>query len=447
MGQLNIYLDVLRRRKWVVLAPLLFGLVGAAAVTFWMPRVYSASATARIALAGQEAGGPLDPAQAERLTNTYVQIVQSRPLLSNVITELGLETSPEALLGRIHVEPIVGTELIRIRAEAAVPEEARDLANALAYALVEEGRTFYADSASPSLADAFGVEELAVLPTSPVRPNLPLAVATGSLVGLAAGAGLALVFEYVDPKLRRVKELAEITPLPVLSSLSRSRKSLTNGGNPRLEAGAQPVFTVSGGERALAMNLLGLLVEQQVRSILVTSPRPDQGTTSVAVSTGVALARSGVEVMLVDANLHNPFLHRVFGLSNLTGLRNILHTIPSTPDDPQALVAGAAQASQVPGLHVLTSGLPVGEPSELLASDGMRTLVKLFSERPHVTVIDAPPVLRSEDAAALAPLVGGVVMVCAEGEATADSVREALNHLQSARANVLGLVYNKAQYG
>jgi capsular exopolysaccharide synthesis family protein len=259
--------------------------------------------------------------------------------------------------------------------------------------------------------------------------------------------GLALAFEYADPKAGRVREPAEIAPLPVPSSLSLSGRSANGGTNRRLQAETGPRFTVSGGEHDLAVNLLSLVAEQKVRSILVTSPRPDEGTTSVAVSTGVALARSGVEVMLVDANLHNPFLHRVFGLSNLTGLRNVLHTIPNIPDDPQALVASAAQASPVPGLHVLTSGLPVGDPSELLASEEMRTLVKLLGERPHVTVIDAPPVLESGDAAVLAPLVGGVVMVCADGEAGADTVKEALDHLQSARANVLGLIHNEAQHG
>jgi len=439
------YLEVLSRRKLVLLAPLLLAVVGAMGVSLWTSPVYEASATVRIALAGRVAGEPVAPEHAERLTNTYVQILQSDPVLTKVITQLGLGTSPEQLLRRVDVATVPNTELMRITAEAGSSAEAQDLANALASALVIEGQRFYTGSASPSLADSFSVVESASLPESPVRPKWPLNMAIGLLVGLAAGVGLALALEYTDPTLRGVKDLDGITPLPVLSSIPRVKPPAMNGVVSPLRSKMGSNFSVSGEYRLLAVNLRSLLGEQQLRRILVTSAWPEEGTTSVAVSTAVALAQGGWEILLVDANLGNPLLHSVFKLSSYPGLRNVLATSHNGSHDVRQSLPAAVRESSISGLNVLTSGSGVGDPSWLLASAEMRKLVELLDKQKCVTIIDAPPILQSSDTAALAPLVDGVVVVCADGQTTTDSIQKAIDQLDSLGANLLGLVYNKAR--
>lgn len=450
---LDTYLEFVSRRKWVLLAPLILAAIGAIAVTLWMPRVYAASATVRIAVAGTAASQPVAPDHAERLINTYVQIPQSSPVLSRVITQLGLGASPDELQRRIDVEALPNTELIRITVEAESPAEARDVANALGAALVQEGQEFYAESASSSLADSFSVMENAILPEDPVRPSWPLNMAIGLLVGLAAGVGLSLALEYTDRTLRGVKDLGSITPLPVLSSIPRVRMPATNGAVSSVELvrsqaseewQEQPVFSLLAEYRLLASTLRELVDDQGLRSVLVTTAWREEGATSVVVGASVALAHSGMKILLVDANLHNPLLHSVFKLPSRPGLRNVLVTSANGSRDLQKSLAKAVRPSSVSGLSVLTSGSTIGDPSELLVSAKMRKLIELFEKEPIVTIIDAPPLLQSGDTAVLAHSVDGVVVVCAEGEATTDSVRRTLEHLENVGANVLGLVYNKA---
>jgi len=457
--ELNRYVEVLARRKWVLLAPLLVALVGAIAASILMPRVYSASASVRIALVGQS-GESVNPDYAERLTNTYVEIVRSRPVLASVIARLNLSDSPDELLGRIDVEALPATELIRIKAEAGSPGEARNLANALAQALVEEGRTFYGGSDS-ALAGGFAVVEPAVAPKSPARPDWRLNIAIGLLVGLAAGVGLSLALEYTDGTIRSVKDVEGVTEQPLLGLIPRSRRPAINGAAfPGLARGRD--FLVSAEYRALAANLRGRLEKQQLGSVLVTSARPGEGATSVAVSMAVALAQGGMELLLVEADLddsglqgpyelllsegdlRDPALQGVFHRRHHAGLRNVLVTSADGVNDVRKLLAEAVQPSRVDGLTVLTSGSKVGDPSRLLASAEMRKLVEVFGNEIPVAIIDGPALLHSGDGMAIAPLVGGVVMVCAEGTGNRRSVERVMDQLHGAGANVLGLVYNKA---
>jgi Mrp family chromosome partitioning ATPase len=111
--------------------------------------------------------------------------------------------------------------------------------------------------------------------------------------------------------------------------------------------------------------------------------------------------------------------------------------------DVRRLLAEAAQPSRVAGLTVLTRGSRIGDSSRLLASAEMRSLIEVFGKETPVAIIDAPDLLQSGDGMSIAPLVGGVVMVCAEGTASRNSVQRALNQLHTSGANILGLVYNE----
>ena len=441
---LDRYLEILKRRKWVMLAPLLLATAGAVGVTFWTPPVYEASATARIALVGGTADGFVDPREAERLANTYVLILKSRPVLATVVEDLGLAISPEKLRRNIEIEALAGTELIRITAQAGTAEQAERLANALAFALVTEGQEFYAQSASPSLAKSFSIVETAVLPGRAGQTNPIQIIALGLLIGLAGGVGLALVLEYTDPTLRGVRDLAEITALPLLGSISRNGTLVTNGAKPSRELGSAPNVPVSAEHRLLAANLQSLQVQEGLQSIMVTAAWSKEGTTSVAVAGAIALAQSGVDVILVDANLRNPCLHTIFDLPNGRGLTHVLAAASNGSHDFRKSLAAAVESSHICGLSILPSGPTLLESSEFLVTAKLSQLIEVLNNQTHVVVIDAPPFLESGDAAALAPQVSGVVLVCAEGIATTESVERTLEQLHILKANVLGLVYNMA---
>ena len=195
-------------------------------------------------------------------------------------------------------------------------------------------------------AHAFSVVEPAQAPSAPTSPRWKFNLAAGLLAGIAAGVALSLVLEYVDPTLRGVRDLEGVTGLPVLASI------------PFGIRWKYPPPPVSQDYRLLATKLQTGLQENKFRSVLFTSARPEEGNTTVATYTAMALAQAGLRVLLVDANLNRPDLHKLFNIPIAPGLFNFLSTNGVRPAKPMAeaatdaiqAVAGAA-AERADGGH------------------------------------------------------------------------------------------------
>ncbi|HWO93359.1 MAG TPA: Wzz/FepE/Etk N-terminal domain-containing protein [Dehalococcoidia bacterium] len=447
------YLAILARRKWVILTPVVVGVLGAVAATFWlpqaMPRTYEATATAQLAVAGRSEKGlsDINKEQADRLTNTFVYVLQGPDVLSDVIADLGLDATPSDLKSRLTFEPVAGTELVEIKARAPSPEEARDIANAMATAWREQGSAFYAILDTPELSRSFTVAEEASLPASPIEPDWQQRVGLGLLMGLVAGTLLALAIEYTDRTINSPSDLRDLVEVPVLSHLPRVPKLLGSTRRRIAELDVPPYqYTFDSGElRLLTIKLLHTLQDQHLNSLFVTSTWPSEGTTTVAIGVAMGLARSGVEVLLIDANLSRPALHTAFGgIPEAPGLTDVLLSM-GEDEPPQALLRKTIHEPPVDGLSVLTAGSPHADSWNILGSGEMRKLVESYAGTDTVLVIDGPPVLSSVDALGAAAMAAGVVLVCAEGKTSVDDVQRGLSQLALLGANVLGLVYNQAR--
>lgn len=171
--------------------------------------------------------------------------------------------------------------------------------------------------------------------------------------------------------------------------------------------------------------------------LLVTSTAPDDGKTTVVANLGGVLAQAGDRVLVVDCDLRKPTLHRMLAVPNHRGLTNVL--VQRVPLE-ELLLDGP-----VPGLKVLTSGPVPPNPAELLGSSEMSDLLGLLRENYDTVLIDTPPLLAVADAAVLAPLVDGVILVVSAWNARVDMVQEALEQLEKARARVLGVVLNRTR--
>jgi capsular polysaccharide biosynthesis protein len=290
------YLDIAVRRRWVIIGTALATWAVVTVGTFMIPSAYSASATLRVAQAHNGSIDYVDYMYAERLMNTYVEILRSRPVLEETIRRLDLGVEPKVLLRQIKPEALPDTELIRITVEDGNPGLARDIANTLGALLVEQSQTLYSGgsksareileqqleviesdlnqdrasldalmnrggSSEPGVdtlsnkialeeetyammlsqyeqarvdeamrANSISVVEPAVAPEAPSSPNKVLNTVLGALVGLAGGAGLALLLENVDaafgvprlPSLRKSKHVeasAREDPGPIHASI------------------------------------------------------------------------------------------------------------------------------------------------------------------------------------------------------------------------------------
>jgi capsular exopolysaccharide synthesis family protein len=168
---------------------------------------------------------------------------------------------------------------------------------------------------------------------------------------------------------------------------------------------------------------------------LVTSPDSGTGKTTTVANLGVVCAQAGLRVVLVDADLRRPSLHKQFGLTNGVGLTDLL------VGDVQC-VTDCVVPTRISGLSIVPSGAVPPNPSELLGSARMGIALEEFHELADLVLLDSPPTLLVADAAVLARLVDRVLLVLRAGETRRDAARQALDNLAQVGGRVIGTVLN-----
>jgi len=189
-----------------------------------------------------------------------------------------------------------------------------------------------------------------------------------------------------------------------------------------------PTSPAAEAYRRLRVNLMSAGREAQLRTLLVAAAAADADKASVVANLAVAFARADKRVIVADCDLRHPGLHTLFGLDNSAGLTTAL-----AADGPLPL-----QATDVPGLQVLTSGPAVAVPSDLLASAGMKQLLARLADEADVVLLDAPPVTLATDAAELAMQVDGVLLVVIAGKTKRDEAQRARDWLVQVGARLVG---------
>jgi tyrosine-protein kinase Etk/Wzc len=280
--------------------------------------------------------------------------------------------------------------------------------------------------------------------TTPIDPRGRINILLGALLGLLLGTGAAFFIEYLDRTVRTSSDVEGLLGIPVLGVVPRLRRLHPEeevgrgGGAPAapLVVALDPMEPAAEAYRNLRLNLNFMSSEDApLRSILFSSPGPGEGKSTSAVNYAVMLAHQGQRVLLVDADLRRPTLHRSLDLLREPGLTNLL----VGDAEPRE----AIRPNVLPHLDVLTAGPFPPNPSELLNSPAMARLVEELEGRYEHVIIDCPPVLAVTDAAVLSGLVDGAVLVLRSGETEQRSAERAVERLQRLGARVLGAVLNE----
>jgi Mrp family chromosome partitioning ATPase/capsular polysaccharide biosynthesis protein len=453
------YLEILVRRKWALIIPLAMTLVAAAVIVYRQPnspKDYEATSLVRLALAGRPTGASVSPADTAVIANTANYVLESDAALNRVADSLGLDTSPARLRGMFTIVPVTDTEFIELHARGDSPEAAANLANALATEWPRSSAEFYSSLQRPDLAQSFVFFQGAAPGTATeaafsLNSGWATRVVAALAMGVIGGLGIVFLTEYTDRTINTVQGVSAASRTPVLSAIpwlpGVNRRRLWRR-LPRRPVSAE--LTRGRGMRAFTVQMMYLVRAQRLRSVLFTSIWPGDGTTSIVSNTARTLAGDEFDVMLVDGNLENPAIHHALELASIRpGLTDVLASSAAGRGLEVAL-GKAAQESGKPGLRVLAAGTPTSDAWSVLASSEMRRLVQLHNQdeerdRPELMLIDGPPIVTSASALTLASVVGGVVVVCAEGSGTTEDLQRGLNQLDRLGANVLGIVYNKAR--
>ena len=281
--------------------------------------------------------------------------------------------------------------------------------------------------------NTISIIEPAQLPRSPIGPNKPATILLAAVIGFILAAGAAFLLEYLDDSLKNPDDVQKILGLTTLGAIPVMEETATRG---ELAVVASSHSMASEAFRVLRTNLRFAGVDRPLQTILITSPAPSEGKSLTVANLGAALAQAGERVILVDADLHRPRLHRVFGLRNNRGITSAL--LEEHPN-----LDGLLQDTTVPGLQVLTSGPLPPNASELLGSAHMRELLSQLSRQADVLLLDSPPATALADAAVLATQTDGVLLVLDAGNTRREAARRASEALGRVNARVVGAILNR----
>ena len=429
---------------------------------------------------------------SQNLTATYAQMITNQPVLDEVVRRLNLDLSSEDIQDAVAVQPVRDTQLITVSVELPDRALAAQVANAIAQVFSEQilamqtarfsassqtlqeqlvsvdaqiqDLTAQASRAADKAEQARLEDKLAQyrdiysrlllsyeqvrlteaqtissvtqvnparVPQIPVRPKVLQNTLLAGVVGALLAIGLIFLLEALDDTIRDPEVFLRRYNLPILGVIAHHEQQ---DGAPITRR--SPRSPVSEAFRSLRTNVHYASVDRPLRTLLVTSPTPADGKTTIATNLAVVLAQGGSKVFVVDADLRRPRIHRLIGTQNQLGLSSLFV-------QPKVHLNGAVQKTQIENVSVISSGVLPPNPAELLASQKMREILTVVLEQADIVILDTPPVLSVTDAVVLAPAVDGVLLVVKPGTTKQAAFKQALTQLNQVGANLLGVVVNE----
>jgi len=301
----------------------------------------------------------------------------------------------------------------------------------------------------------------ALVPKKPVAPKRTVAVLIGFLLSLASGIGLVFFIEYLDNSVKSVEDVSRYIQLPALGIIpaissgsgkgllgtgKANKRALENGASSRtlIQANRTGIMdrlanfenhsSAAEAYRALRTSVLLSAAGSPPKTLLVTSGQAGEGKTTTCVNTAMSLAQLGAEVLVIDADLRKPTVHKVFGADPSLGLSTYLSR--------NVEIDRVIQRLQIPHMSILPCGPIPPNPAELISSEKMRDLLRQLCDRYDHILIDSPPLVNVTDPVILSTMVNGVMLVVCWGKSSRDVARRVRSELSSVGAKILGVVLN-----
>ncbi|TMK39832.1 MAG: polysaccharide biosynthesis tyrosine autokinase [Actinobacteria bacterium] len=460
------YLRILWRWKLVFLAVVIVVPALAYFLSARNPKVYESSVLMQVS------GEPVDtslfantavgarPAPAGSEINVAARLIQTTGVAQEAARHLtNPPANPRSLLGSINVSADSNTGFLTITASSSGPQRAAQIATAFADAVVvqrgQEATNRVGQAINQLRAQVQRVRdpvehrqlsdqlqrfralqaaqggnatiiEPAIVPTSAVSPNPGQAARLSLIIALLLGLAAVALAQTLDRRTREPHDVEELTGLPLLSAIPRSAFP----GQGRSHMVDEAFYT-------LRASLSYFNIDRVIKTVLVTSPAQGDGKTTVAVNLARAMARAGLNVIIVDADLRRPQVHQRLEVAPSAGLGGVLVGTARLQD---VLIDSKVEGASTGRLRVLPAGPPPPNPSELTGSLAMRDTLQALGEMSDIVLIDSTPVLVVSDAIPLMDRVSGLLVVCRLNHTSKDAMRRLRHMTEGGKGMALGVV-------
>ncbi|NNC12951.1 polysaccharide biosynthesis tyrosine autokinase [Planctomonas sp. JC2975] len=429
--ELRDYLRVLRKQWILIVALVLVGIVAAAGYSLLVTPQYQASA--KVFVSTQASDNVADLVQGNSFTQqrvqTYADLVNTPVVLAPVAARLGLKMTPDELSTHISASSPVNTTIIEITATSTKANQSAWIANQTAASLAKTVQTLETPNSKGAVSPVKLTRvQVADIPESPASPKVWLNVLLGALIGLAVGVAIALMRETLDTRVRNERDVQQITEAPIVGGIVYDGKAASRP----LIVQVDPRGARAESFRTLRTNLQFLDVGADARTFVISSSVENEGKTTTGLNLAIALSDAGNRVLVIDADLRQPRIAHYLGIEGAVGLTDVL--------------IGRAELTDVvqPWGKTSLSALPAGSvppnPSELLGSQAMASLIQRVEGMYDYVLFDSPPLLPVTDAAVLGKTVGNTLLVVAASRTRKAQLKGSVSALANVGARLAGII-------
>ena len=358
----------------------------------------------------------------QKLVSTYREIIKSRLVLGQVVYKLKLDYTIEQLQKNISVQALSDTEILKITVTDDNPKLATNIANEIAEVFDKEIIQIYKIS-NVSIIDK------ALVPERPSNNHLLRDLVLAFMVSFVGASAVIFVIFYFDDTIRTIDDIDKEIGIPVIAKIYRS------DNNHDLVVSKKPNAMVSESIRTLRTNLQFSSVDEEVKSILVTSSVPAEGKSFISANLAVTFAQAGKKVLLIDCDLRKGRQHHIFKINANEGLSNLLVTDISGFNH-------YIYETDLKKLHVMPRGIVPPNPSELLNSRKNKALLKMLSEKFDLIILDGAPINGLSDSIILSSYVDKVLLVTSINHTPKTELKNTIKALETVNANIAGCIAN-----
>lgn len=365
----------------------------------------------------------------KNLVSTYSEIIKSELILEQVINNLGIKATATELSNNIQVAALNDTEILKISVSNADPEVAASLANEIADVFTTEIKKIYK-------IDNVSTIDRAKVPKEVANDTFKRDIVLAVFLGIFMGIGIIFILYYFDDTIKSNEDIEEKIGLPVLSKIFKS--DVSKKDKTELVLSKYPKALVSESIKTLRTNLQFSSVDEDIKTILVTSSMPGEGKSFVSANLAIAFAQARKRVLLVDCDMRKGRQHLLFNVSNSKGLSKLL----ISKVKPSEIIDYINQ-TQIKNLSLLTRGSCPPNPSELLGSKKNKQVIDILKKDYDIIIFDGAPCNGISDSLIMSSLIDKVIIVSAEGITPKEIIETTKNSLEKVDASVAGIVINK----
>jgi capsular exopolysaccharide synthesis family protein len=278
----------------------------------------------------------------------------------------------------------------------------------------------------------------ALVPTSPVSPDVRVNASIAGGLAFFIGLGLLMLAVFLDRSIKTTSDAQQAAAVPVVGVIPMVPEADLGTDNDKsrdLYVHEHPTSAVAECCRSLRTNVLFSGAERRLKTIAVSSANPREGKTTSVIYLGITMAQSNQRVLLIDTDMRRPRLHESMGIPRKEGVTNLI-----LGDNRYEEMI---KPTEIPNLFVLPCGPTPPNPAELLMTNRFETVLKELESRFDLIILDSPPLQPVTDAVVLSKLVDGVIMVVRAGKTRREEIKRATRQLRTVGGTIIGVIVNE----